>query len=85
MPKIIDKILLQEMINTGLSQKEIAKRLDCSTRQIRRICKAGKSNNIINNDNEIYLRNYYSKFETCGQVGRRFGVTRQAINKLQEV
>ena len=86
MPKIIDKTRVIEMAIMGFAQVEIAKRLGCSCRQVRRIIKQnpdlGKSKNIkMDKIIEPALRQYFLAFESGERTAERFGLTRQAILK----
>ncbi len=85
MPKLIDKVRVAEMLGIGFTQAEIAKRLDCSDRQIRRIRKRLNLKNstklVESEDHEFALRNFFLSFESGEKVAEKFGLTRQAILK----
>lgn len=82
---MIDRERVEKMTLTGFPQIEIAQRLGCSARQVRRIqeeLKVKKENTIkVTPEIEPVLRTYYSMFESGEKTAQRFGVTRQAILK----
>lgn len=76
----IDKNVITAMANTGFTRKQIAERLGCSERQVRRILGTANSRAVIPAaDTEDHLRNFYLAFETAPAVASRFAVSRQAI------
>jgi hypothetical protein len=85
MPKLIDKNRVYEMKKMGFSNREISKRLNCSTRQLSRICKGlviDKSGlNVKDREVELSLRDLYLQYESGDKVAERFGISRQAILK----
>jgi transcriptional regulator with XRE-family HTH domain len=85
MPKLIDKQRVYGMRSMGFTQAEIAERLGCSVRQVRRIlCAANLHTPPAKAGTPLIegtLRNIYKKFLPGEAVGVRFGVSRQAILK----
>lgn len=86
MPKLIDKESVIKMAITGFTRVEIAKRLGCSERQVRRILKKhpvmeGEKGLVKDGEVESAMRIFFLKWESGERVGERFGVTRQAVLK----
>jgi len=83
MPKIIDKNRVIKMANEGFTKVEIARRLECSERQVRRILNGYKPerSGIKDYEAEQAVRFFYLKWESGEQAAERFGITRQAILK----
>ena len=91
---IIERARVREMAESGLSQKEIAKRLHCSDRQVRRIVHGsevmGHSSEVrraVREDEHLCWRVAFAIEGSYSAVARRFGVSRQAIQQVitQEV
>jgi transcriptional antiterminator len=84
---MINKDSVVSMTKMGFTQKEIAERLGCSTRQIRRVLKeigsssTGNSRIDIDQDTESTLREFMLTFSNGERAANSFGITRQAILK----
>lgn len=71
------------MIATGFTAAQIARRLSCTDRQVRRIAVARSldfnPNPVIGTEDESALRRFYARTEGATRAARRFGVSRQTI------
>lgn len=78
-----DQVVL--MAKTGLHPTLIADRLDCSRRQVDRILKRKQIPTPTTfkslEDEHFYWELFDSMGETHSRIARRFGVSRQAVNK----
>lgn len=80
-----DQVVL--MARTGIHPVAIAERLDCSRRQVDRILKKNNAPRdgyikLKNEDSEKMLWLVYKDFgETDAKIARRFGVSRQYVNR----
>jgi len=84
MPKLIDKYRVMAMLKLGFTQKIIAQRCNCSTRQVRRYkdyLKIYNPQKLTEKEIENSLRDFFLNFESGERVSERFGITRQAILK----
>ncbi len=86
----IDKETVFQMLKTGFSRRTIAKRLDCSERQIQRLAKGfekaknrkfKKDNNLSDPEVEMAVRDHFLKLEPVEQTAKRFGISKQALIK----
>jgi DNA-binding CsgD family transcriptional regulator len=89
----IDCEVVFQMRRQGFTCVEVANRLKCSERQVRRISKQiekdknitfKSSKSLKDKDVEIALRDFYSSFESSQETANRFGISRQAILKQKE-
>ena len=87
---MIDRERVFQMAKTGFTKTEVAKRLNCSVRQVNRIIKKIESDKNIklipnfdlrDKDVEKAVRSMYRCYENDQQVANRFGIRRQSINK----
>lgn len=90
---MIDRIRLAEMTKMNFTQKEMADRLGCSERQIRRIvkeldidssttCLKERGTSLrVTKESEECLREFFCQFESGERTAERFGISRQAILK----
>ena len=85
---MIDRSKVSEMLKTGLTKKETARRLGCSRKQITRIAKKISEDeniefkpdpNLRDFEIERSIRKYYKHFEGTQATAYRFGVSRQVI------
>jgi AraC-like DNA-binding protein len=81
MPKVINKQAVIEMKKQGFTCKQIAERLGCSERQVKRITKGMPRGKFIDSETEKISREFLSAFMPGAAVALRFGVTRQAIQQ----
>jgi len=90
---MIDREKVLYMKRTCFTNVEIAKRLSCSERQVRRIINEFKKNGkvfpkAVSGGNSIQIQNqvldFYLSFETEPKVAKRIGVTKQAVNKMRK-
>ena len=90
----IDRDRVISMRYNGLTQSEIAKRMECSERQIRRIISECKMNNVeckmnkrtTMEDEHLCWRVAFNIDKSYSAIAKRFGVSRQAVqNQLSIV
>ncbi len=88
MNKKIDTDIVHAMLKQGFSQAEIARRLNCSSKQIGRIEKRlsietgqtfERNTALKVPEVEKALRSFFVKVESGDQVAQRFGISRQAV------
>jgi len=86
---IIERVRVREMAESGLTQKEIARRMDCSERQIRRIIKGNRKQETgekelkraIRTDEHQCWKMAFIISRSYSAVARQFGVSRQAVQQ----
>ena len=87
----IDRYTLFKMKRQGFCNAEVARRLNCSTKQVGRIVREIEQDKNIDFVNDPHLRNkdiektrikFYLHFESESNVAQRFGLSRQTINQL---
>lgn len=82
---MIDHAQVQAMHTTGIPQVEIARRLRCSDRQVRRVLKCAcdaplRVRVLLNSEFECLLwAALYDRLKNYNKVAWHFGVTRQAV------
>lgn len=85
---MIDKHIVREMAAIGFSQKQIAERLQCSTRQVRRIARELNltfDRSSIDAETENVVREFCATFLSAADTARKFGITKQAILKARSI
>jgi len=82
----IDREQAEKMLSI-YPQHIVAKKLNCSTRQLRRICtpnpSSGHSPITPQPDEEVFLMQYFrTEFnESYEEIGKRFGMSKQAVQQ----
>jgi DNA invertase Pin-like site-specific DNA recombinase len=79
MPKLINRESVIEMKKQGFTCKQIAARLGCSLRQVKRLTKGMQRGKAVDSEVEKVSREFLSEFLPGTAVALRFGITRQAL------